>query len=120
MLKVLFFYTTFVCCLIVWRIIGELKGNRLKKANRIEYCQILLRLNTACLYVMYSIQFMKDVEVKYVLTELNLILKSIGYSVIFAGITTTCISIWVLMKIIKSNKKTYEMLERVNKESKRG
>ena len=119
MLKVLFLYTTFLCCLIVWRIISELRGKKLKKAVRIEYCQILLRLNTACLYVMYSIQFMKEIEVKYALNELNLILKSIGYSVIFAGITTACISIWVLMKIIKSNKKTYEMLEKANKENKR-
>lgn len=119
MLKVLFLYTTLLCCLTIWRIINELRGDRLKKAVRIEYCQILLRLNTACLYVMYSIQFMKDVEVKYVLNELNLILKSIGYSVIFAGITTTCISIWVLMKIVKSNQEVYKTLEKANKENKR-
>lgn len=62
---------------------------------------------------------MKDVEVKYVLNELNLILKSIGYSVIFAGITTTCISIWVLMKIVKSNQEVYKTLEKANKENKR-
>lgn len=115
MLKVLFLYTTFLCCLIVWRIISELRGKKLKKAVRIEYCQILLRLNTACLYVMYSIQFMKDVEVRCVLNEVNLILKSIGYSVIFAGITTTCISIWVLMRIIKSNQEVYKILEKANK-----
>lgn len=119
MLKVLFLYTTLLCCLTIWRIINELRGDRLKKAVRIEYCQILLRLNTACLYVMYSIQFMKDVEVKYALNELNLILKSIGYSVIFAGITTTCISIWVLMKIVKSNQEVYKTLEKANKENKR-
>lgn len=115
MLKVLFLYTAFLCCLIVWRIISELRGKKLKKADRIEYCQILLRLNTACLYVMYSIQFMKDIEVKYVLNEANLVLKSIGYSVIFAGITTACISIWVLMKIIKSNQEVYKKLEKANK-----
>lgn len=119
MLKVLFLYATLLCCLNVWRIINELRCNRLKKAVKIEYCRILLGLNTAYLYVMYSIQFMKEIEVKYALSELNLILKSIGYSVIFAGITTTCISIWVLMKIIKSNKKTYEMLEKASKENKR-
>lgn len=62
---------------------------------------------------------MKDVEVKYALNELNLILKSIGYSVIFAGITTTCISIWVLMKIVKSNQEVYKTLEKANKENKR-
>lgn len=119
MLKVLFLYATLLCCLNVWRIIKELRGNRLKKAVKIEYCRILLGLNTAYLYVMYSIQFMKDVEVKYALNELNLILKSIGYSVIFAGITTTCISIWVLMKIVKSNQEVYKTLEKANKENKR-
>lgn len=119
MLKVLFLYATLLCCLTIWRIINELRGDRLKKAVRIEYCQILLGLNTAYLYVMYSTRLMKEIEVRDVLNELNLILKSIGYSVIFAGITTTCISIWVLMKIIKSNKKTYEILEKANKENKR-
>lgn len=115
MLKVLFLYTTLLCCLTIWRIIDELRGDRLKKAVRIEYCRILLGLNTAYLYVMYSTQFMKDIEVKYVLNEANLVLKSIGYSVIFAGITTACISIWVLIKIIKSNQEVYKKLEKANK-----
>lgn len=118
MLKIFFLYLTFLCCLIVWDIISELKGNRLKKADKIEYCQILLELDTVFLYTMYLTQFMKDIEVKYVLNELNLILKSIGYSVIFAGITTFCISIWVLMKIIKSNQDIYKMLEKANKRDK--
>ena len=115
MLKVLFVYATLLCCLVVWRIINELRDNRLKKEVRIEYCRILLGLNTAYLYVMYSTRLMKEIEVRYVLSELNLILKSIGYSVIFAGITTACISIWVLMKIIKSNQEVYKKLEKANK-----
>lgn len=119
MLKVLFLYATLLCCLTIWRIINELRGDRLKKAVRIEYCQILLGLNTAYLYAMYSTRLMKEIEVRDVLNELNLILKSIGYSVIFAGITTTCISIWVLMKIVKSNQEVYKTLEKANKENKR-
>lgn len=37
MLKALFLYTTFLCCLIVWRIISELRAIKLENAiNTLE------------------------------------------------------------------------------------